>query len=71
MTSQDDSNMQKFAGTYRLDLWDCGRQGAYFQTFVSSRRAEMFWNVRMLIFAFSIDKKMGIQHDMYQFKETV
>jgi len=67
----------RFLGDLQLDLWDCGGQDKFLQSYFESQRDVVFRNVAILIYVFdieSLEKKnvdTGIPYDFYQFNTAL
>ena len=44
----------RFLGSLVLNLWDCGGQDAFYESYFASRREHVFSNVAVLIYVFDI-----------------
>jgi Ras-related GTP-binding protein A/B len=58
----------KFLGNLVLNLWDCGGQDAFMETYLESQRDHIFRNVEVLIYVFDIEsrelkKDLAYYHD--------
>ncbi|EFC50270.1 predicted protein [Naegleria gruberi] len=47
----------KFLGNLVLNLWDCGGQEAFMETYLESQRDHIFRNVEVLIYVFDVESK--------------
>lgn len=45
----------RFLGDLQLDLWDCGGQDEFMQSYFESQRDHVFRNVAILIYVFDIE----------------
>jgi Ras-related GTP-binding protein A/B len=58
----------KFLGNLTLNLWDCGGQEGFMETYLESQRDHIFRNVEVLIYVFDIEsaelaKDLAYYHD--------
>ena len=44
----------RFLGSLVLNLWDCGGQDAFYESYFQSRREHVFRNVAVLIYVFDV-----------------
>eukprot|EP01084_Bolivina_argentea_P117811 209149_1 len=51
----------KFLGDLQLDLWDCGGQDKFLQSYFESQRDVVFRNVAVLIYVFDIESLQNKQ----------
>lgn len=61
----------KFLGNLVLNLWDCGGQDAFMETYLESQRDHIFRHVEVLIYVFDIEsqemkKDLAYYHDCLQ-----
>ncbi|KAI9732009.1 MAG: GTP-binding protein gtr1 [Cirrosporium novae-zelandiae] len=47
----------KFMGSLTLNIWDCGGQDAFMETYLVSQRANIFSDVGVLIYVFDIESR--------------
>ncbi|PGH16332.1 hypothetical protein AJ79_01874 [Helicocarpus griseus UAMH5409] len=47
----------KFMGNLTLNLWDCGGQDAFMETYLASQRENIFSDVAVLIYVFDIESR--------------
>ncbi|THD00435.1 hypothetical protein EYZ11_000162 [Aspergillus tanneri] len=47
----------KFMGNLTLNLWDCGGQDAFMETYLASQRSNIFSDVAVLIYVFDIESR--------------
>ncbi|CAG8887313.1 unnamed protein product [Penicillium nalgiovense] len=47
----------KFMGNLTLNLWDCGGQDAFMETYLASQRGNIFSDVAVLIYVFDIESR--------------
>ena len=73
-------NTFRFLGDLQLDLWDCGGQDKFLQSYFESQRDNVFRNVAVLIYVFdieSLEKKQnmpssaGLPNDFYEFNTAL
>lgn len=53
----------KFMGNLTLNLWDCGGQDAFMETYLASQRENIFSDVAVLIYVFDIESR-EVERDM-------
>ena len=66
----------RFLGDLQLDLWDCGGQDKFLQSYFESQRDMVFRNVAVLIYVFDVEslqkQKNGmIPEDFYEFNTAL
>merc|ERR1712228_652123 len=70
----------RFLGDLQLDLWDCGGQDKFLQSYFESQRDNVFRNVAVLIYVFDIESlekqqnapsSTGIPNDFYEFNTAL
>lgn len=70
----------RFLGDLQLDLWDCGGQDKFLQSYFESQRDIVFRNVAILIYVFDIESltkrkdvniDTGIPSDFYEFNTAL
>lgn len=50
-------NHVKFLGNLTLNLWDCGGQDAFMESYLSNQRDHVFMSVQLLIYVFDIESR--------------
>lgn len=60
----------RFLGSLVLNLWDCGGQDAFYESYFESRREDIFRNVAVLIYVFDIESR-DLGKDMAYYDNTV
>eukprot|EP00906_Rhabdomonas_costata_P029130 RCo041125 len=60
----------KFLGDLALNLWDCGGQQAFIDTYLEGQREHVFSNVAVLIYVFEVLSK-DPQHDRQYFQSVM
>ncbi|KAK4565813.1 GTP-binding protein gtr1 [Recurvomyces mirabilis] len=60
----------KFMGNLTLNLWDCGGQDSFVESYLTNQRSHVFTSVAVLIFVFDISSKDG-GSDMVSFASTI
>eukprot|EP00818_Percolomonas_sp_WS_P001724 CAMPEP_0117447756 /NCGR_PEP_ID=MMETSP0759-20121206/7043_1 /TAXON_ID=63605 /ORGANISM="Percolomonas cosmopolitus, Strain WS" /LENGTH=302 /DNA_ID=CAMNT_0005240109 /DNA_START=105 /DNA_END=1013 /DNA_ORIENTATION=+ len=60
----------KFLGNLILNLWDCGGQDAFMETYLESQRDYIFRNVEVLIYVFDVESK-EIKKDLAYYDECL
>jgi len=65
-----DYSMVRFVGNLVLNLWDCGGQAAFFQSYFDSQKDHIFKNVEVLIHVFDIVSE-EIEQDIESFQQCV
>jgi len=60
----------RFLGNLVLNLWDCGGQVGFFESYFDPQREAMFRGVEVLIYVFDIESN-EIDHDMKQFSNVL
>jgi len=66
----------RFLGDLQLDLWDCGGQDKFLQSYFESQRDNVFGNVAVLIYVFDIEslqkeKSNKMPTDFYEFNSAL
>mmetsp|Transcript_37005 Transcript_37005/g.72240 ORF Transcript_37005/g.72240 Transcript_37005/m.72240 type:complete len:306 (-) Transcript_37005:182-1099(-) len=56
-TQEVEHSHVKFLGNMVLNLWDCGGQEAYMESYFESQRDHIFRNVAVLIFVFDVESQ--------------
>lgn len=60
----------KFLGNLNLNIWDCGGQKAFMESYFTSQKENIFRNVGVLIHVFDVQSD-NAQNDMDTFRATV
>ncbi|KAK4539713.1 hypothetical protein LTR36_010424 [Oleoguttula mirabilis] len=60
----------RFMGNLMLNLWDCGGQDSFVESYLSNQRSHVFSSVAVLIFVFDISSKVAAS-DMVSFADTI
>lgn len=60
----------RFLGSLVLNLWDCGGQDAFYESYFASQRDHVFRNVAVLIYVFDIESR-DLEKDMAYYQSTV
>ena len=60
----------RFLGSLVLNLWDCGGQDAFFESYLASRREHIFCNVAALIYVFDATSAV-LERDLDYYASTV
>ncbi|GAA94282.1 uncharacterized protein L969DRAFT_80274 [Mixia osmundae IAM 14324] len=61
----------KFLGEISLNLWDCGGQESFMDSFLSSQRDSIFRDVHSLIYIFDVESSQFSTLDMHYFAECL
>merc|ERR1711871_293424 len=65
-----DYSMVRFVGNLVLNLWDCGGQAAFFQSYFDSQKDHIFKNVEVLIHVFDVVSE-EMEKDIESFTQCV
>ncbi|SMQ53588.1 unnamed protein product [Zymoseptoria tritici ST99CH_1A5] len=60
----------KFMGNLMLNLWDCGGQDSFVESYLTNQRSHVFTSVAVLIFVFDVSSKEAAS-DMLSFASTI
>nr|POE72855.1 ras-related gtp-binding protein a [Quercus suber] len=60
----------KFLGNLMLNLWDCGGQDSFVESYLTNQRSHVFSSVAVLIFVFDISSREAAP-DMLSFASTI
>ncbi|KAK3068079.1 GTP-binding protein gtr1 [Teratosphaeriaceae sp. CCFEE 6253] len=60
----------RFMGNLMLNLWDCGGQDSFVESYLTNQRAHVFTSVAVLIFVFDISSR-ETSADMHSFAATI
>ncbi|KAK5137810.1 hypothetical protein LTR08_007382 [Meristemomyces frigidus] len=60
----------KFMGNLMLNLWDCGGQDSFVESYLTNQRSHVFGSVAVMIFVFDISSK-EVESDMHSFAMTI
>lgn len=60
----------RFLGNLVLNLWDCGGQEAFMETYFTSQRDNVFRNVEVLIYVFDVESR-EIEKDMHYYQSCL
>ncbi len=52
-----EQNLVRFLGDLVLNLWDCGGQDSFMDSYLSTQRATIFQNVGVLIYVFDVESR--------------
>ncbi|KAJ1542757.1 hypothetical protein HK405_009747 [Cladochytrium tenue] len=63
-------NQVRFLNNLVLNLWDCGGQDVFMESYLNSQRDHMFRNVEVLIFVFDIESR-DIEKDLYYYDNCI
>jgi Ras-related GTP-binding protein A/B len=60
----------RFLGNLVLNLWDCGGQESFMDSYISSQKDQIFRNVQILIYVFDVDSRDFAQ-DLEQYRSII
>ncbi|KAL1970891.1 hypothetical protein VTN77DRAFT_2725 [Rasamsonia byssochlamydoides] len=60
----------KFMGNLTLNLWDCGGQDAFMETYLASQRENIFSDVAVLIYVFDIESR-EVERDLDTYNSII
>ncbi|KAK3707657.1 GTP-binding protein gtr1 [Vermiconidia calcicola] len=60
----------RFMGNLMLNLWDCGGQDSFVESYLTNQRSHVFTHVAVLIFVFDVSSK-ELASDMLSFASTI
>ncbi|GFW70627.1 ras-related GTP-binding protein B [Trichonephila clavipes] len=60
----------RFLGNLVLNLWDCGGQEAFMESFFASQRDNIFRNVEVLIYVFDVESR-ELEKDMHYYQSCL
>ncbi|KAK5164633.1 GTP-binding protein gtr1 [Saxophila tyrrhenica] len=60
----------RFMGNLMLNLWDCGGQDSFVESYLTNQRSHVFTHVAVLIFVFDVSSK-DTASDMLSFASTI
>lgn len=69
-TVQIENSSIKFLGNLSFNLWDCGGQEIFVDSYLSTQKAYIFTNVEVLLFVFDCNSK-NPQREMEYYTETL
>ncbi|KAI1982247.1 GTP-binding protein gtr1 [Ophidiomyces ophidiicola] len=60
----------KFIGNLTLNLWDCGGQDAFMESYVASQRENIFTDVAVLVYVFDIESR-EVERDLETYNAII
>ncbi|KAI9330380.1 Gtr1/RagA G protein conserved region-domain-containing protein [Zopfochytrium polystomum] len=63
-------NQVRFLNNLVLNLWDCGGQEVFMESYITSQRDHMFRNVEVLIFVFDVESR-DTEKDLYYYQNCI